>query len=524
MFTKRARAAILAVLGISLLLTGCAGDSSRLGDAAAPATAESPSDGPTTESGDGQARTAPDPALQEFYDQTLSWSPCQGDFECADLTVPIDYQDPTGDTIDLALLRRPADSERPLGSLVVNPGGPGAPGTTYASQAEQAFRQPLLDNYDIVGFDPRGTGESSPVDCLSDAELDDYLAADPSPDTTQEQEALIDWSSKLGKGCVANSGEIAGHVTTFEAARDMDVLRAALDDDQLDYFGASYGTKLGASYAELFPDRVGRFVLDGAVDVSASSHEVNLQQGKGFETALRAYVQDCVDGGDCYLGKDVDEGLGTITGFLEDLDAKPIDSGDPERPLTEGRGLTGIILPLYASEYWFLLDDALKAGLEGDGSQLSFLADTYSSRNTDGSFADNSSEALWAINCLDDPWSVGRQEVLKSVPEFERASPTLGRAFAWFDASCAGIDAKSSEEPREIDGSGAAPIVVTGTTRDPATPFEWAQALSKQLDSGVLIERDGDGHTAYNADNECVDEAIEGYLIDGTVPEDGLRC
>lgn len=520
-------AAALAVL--TLLVAGCSSSGASLGDPAQPGAArvtDPGSEDPDGEDPDGAstgARTPPDPALEEFYAQELSWSECNGEFECATLEVPVDYQEPDGETFELNLLKRPADGE-PVGSLVVNPGGPGAPGTTYAQNSEFAFRSQLLEAYDIVGFDPRGTGESSPVDCLTDEELDDYLASDPSPDTKAEQRAFLAWSERFGDGCAERSGSIVGHVTTFEAARDMDVLRAALDDDQLDYFGASYGTKLGASYADLFPERVGRFVLDGAVDVSATSHDVNLQQGKGFETALRAYVEDCVSGGDCYLGKDVDESLATISDFLDQLDAEPLDSGDPDRPLTEGRGLTGIILPLYVQDYWSLLDDALAEALEGDGSQLLMLSDTYNSRSPGGGFADNSSEAIWAINCLDDPWAASRKEVVKSIPDFEDASPTLGRTFAWFDASCAGIEVSSSEEPREIRGAGAAPIVVTGTTRDPATPFEWAEALSEQLESGVLIERDGDGHTAYNAGNDCVDSAIEAYLIDGEVPEDGLKC
>lgn len=530
MFSGRAGASgrrMIAVAAAALLLAGCAGGGAELGSPATPSeessTSESPSGSSSPDAGSGDARTAPESDLQRFYDQEISWSTCDGG-ECGQLEVPVDYADPGGDTIELALLRKPATGES-IGSLVVNPGGPGSPGTTYAQNADQAFRPQLTERYDIVGFDPRGTGESSPVDCLSDDQLDAYLSADPSPDTPKEQRQFIGWSKRLGEGCVKNSGPIVGHVTTIEAARDMDVLRAALDDDQLDYFGASYGTKLGATYAELFPDRVGRFVLDGALDVGASTHDINLEQGKGFETALEAYVESCVDTGDCYLGKDLDAGRKTITDFLDRLDRKPLPTGDDDRPLTEARGLSGIILPLYVSDYWFLLDEALKIALEeGDGSKLLLLADTYNSRNPDGTYLDNSAEAIWAINCLDDPWYAPRAKVLASVPAFEKASPTLGRSFAWFDAACTGIQVKSSEKPLTIDAEGAAPIVVTGTTRDPATPFAWAKALADQLDSGVLIERDGDGHTAYNSGNDCVDEAIEAYLIDGTVPEDGLKC
>ncbi|HEV2798799.1 MAG TPA: alpha/beta fold hydrolase, partial [Nocardioides sp.] len=201
---------------------------------------------------------APDEALAELYSQRIEWEPCDTnpDNDCGTLTVPIDYAEPEGETIDLALLRVPASGAR-VGSLVVNPGGPGAPGTSYAAAAANVFRQPLLEGFDIVGFDPRGTGDSAPVDCLSDRELDAYLAGDPTPDTPVEEQSFEESVLSFGAQCVAASGPVLGHVTTIEAARDMDVLRSALGEEQLTYLGASYGTKLGATYAELFPDKVG---------------------------------------------------------------------------------------------------------------------------------------------------------------------------------------------------------------------------------------------------------------------------
>ncbi|HEX5920029.1 MAG TPA: alpha/beta hydrolase, partial [Nocardioides sp.] len=319
------------------------------------------------------------------------------------------------------------------------------------------------------------------------------------------------------------SGPVVGHVTTTEAARDMDVLRAALGEEQLTYFGASYGTKLGATFAELFPERVGRLVLDGAVDVSLDAQSLGLEQAAGFETALRAYVQNCLDTTDnCFLGDTVDEGLATITGLLDSIEEQPLPAGD--RELTVGNAFYGIITPLYNRDYWFLLSTALTSALEGKGSALMQLADAYASRNPDGSYADNSVEANYSINCLDDPTSVPFAKVPSLYEAYEEASPTFGRVFAWSAPLCRGVDVTSSEEPLDIRAEGAAPILVLGTTRDPATPFEWAEALSAQLDSGVLVERDGDGHTAYNAGNECIDTLVEDYLLDGTVPDDGTAC
>ncbi len=490
-----------------------------------PAGSEAPSV-PTEQPTDGgDFTTPPDPALAAFYSQELTWEACEGQYECSRLEVPVDYADSEGETIELALLRMPAtgaDSQR-IGSLVVNPGGPGAPGTDYAVAAPRVFRQPILQSFDIVGFDPRGTGDSAPVDCLSDADVDAYLAADPDPDTPEEERASVEWSDRLGQGCVESTGPLVDHVTTIEAARDMDVLRAALGEPRLDYFGASYGTKLGATYADLFPERVGRMVLDGAVDVSMSSREGTLGQAQGFQRALEAYVADCVEGGDCYLGDSVDEGLQGIADFLAEVDQEPLDTG-ANRELTEGLALLGVITPLYNRDYWFLLDDALQQGLGGDGSGLLEMADLYASRNPDGTFADNSTEAIFAINCLDDPWALPADRVARQVPRFEEVSPTLGRVFAWMLTGCGGIRAESTQQPRDIRAAGADPIVVVGTTRDPATPYEWAEALADQLESGVLVSRDGDGHTGYNAGNECVDTAIESYLVDGAVPDDGLEC
>ena len=505
--------ALTAFVAVGLAIQGVTPDEPRARPTPSPTT---PPPATVTE--------APDPSLADLYSQRIDWQPCEtdDDHDCGLLTVPIDYAEPEGETIELALLRVPARGSR-VGSLVVNPGGPGARGTTYAAAGSQVFREPLLDGFDIVGFDPRGVGRSAPVDCLSDTELDAYLGGDPTPDTAEEQAAYRSSVLSFGERCVAGSGPIVGHVTTAEAARDMDVLRSALGEEQLSYFGASYGTKLGATYAELFPDKVGRFVLDGAVDVGLDSQSLALEQATGFETALRAYVQNCLDSTDnCFLGDTVDEGLATINGLLEEIEDEPLPAGD--RELTVGNAFYGIITPLYNRDYWFLLSTALASALEGKGSALMDLADAYASRNPDGSYADNTIEANYSINCLDDPTSVPFTEVPSLFDEFEEASPTFGRIFAWGMTGCRGIDVASTQEPLDIRAEGAAPILVLGTSRDPATPLKWARALSAQLDSGVLVERDGDGHTAYNAGNQCIDSIVEDYLLDGEVPEDGTAC
>jgi pimeloyl-ACP methyl ester carboxylesterase len=260
----------------------------------------------------------------------------------------------------------------------------------------------------------------------------------------------------MGAGC-QRSGDVAAHVSTVEAARDMDVLRAALGETRLTYFGASYGTKLGATYADLFPARVGRFVLDGAVDPALSARELNLQQAQGFETALRSYVGNCAKTSGCFLGDTVDEGVATVQSFLAALDQDPLPTKDG-RKLTEGDAFLGLALPLYSRDYWLVLSAALKSALAGDGSSLMLLADAYTHRAGE-TYADNSSEAIYAINCLDDPWALRTPaEVVADVPAFERASPTFGRSFAWLGASCSGFRSATSSRPRALHAPGAAAV------------------------------------------------------------------
>jgi pimeloyl-ACP methyl ester carboxylesterase len=475
------------------------------------------------------ARAEPMPStpadLVSFYDQALDWSKCPDDedHECATLTVPLDYAEPAGATIGLALLKVPASAPKQrVGTLVVNPGGPGGDGTQYAAAAGTAFGRPLLQHFDVVGFDPRGVGDSSPIDCLSDRQLDTYLASDPDPDTAGEDAEFKRQLREFGAGCEAESGPVASHVTTVEAARDMDVLRGALGQPRLDYFGASYGTKLGATYAQLFPRNVGRMVLDGAVDLSIAPRELALQQAQGFETALRAYVANCVDSSDCFLGDTVDAGIARIQEFLAATEKSPLKASG-QRTLSGGSAYYGLITPLYDRQYWNLLSLGLKQAFAGDGTTMLLFADAYASRGPSG-YTSNTIEANYAINCLDDPASIPFAAVASEIPAFEKASPTFGRVFAYGLTGCSGAVARSSLEVPRTDAAGAAPLLVIGTTRDPATPLAWARSMARQLSSAILVTRDGDGHTGYHADNDCVDTVVEDYLVDGTAPSSDVDC
>ncbi len=502
----------------STALVGCSGD-----DKAEPEPKPVETSAPA--SGSPSAAPAEDaPAgLERFYDQSLDWEDCRDGAECTDVEVPLDYEKPDGRTIELSVLRVPArEQDGKVGAMLVNPGGPGASGVDYAASAKTYFNKPILDHLDIVGFDPRGVGRSNPIDCLSDDQLDRFAAADPDPDDAAEQQESDALLRQFGEGCLARSGALTRHVSTEEAARDMDVLRAVLKQPRMLYFGASYGTFLGGTYADLFPDKVGRMVLDGAIDPRVGLVKGAEVQAKGFETALRAYVGNCVDKGDCYLGGSVDEGIGKIQDLLDETDADPLPTSSG-RELTEGLAVLGIWAPLYNRDYWFALDQALKSGFSGDGDVLLQLADAYLNRGPDG-FNDNSSEALYAVNCLDrdewvDPGEVGRYQ-----QRLLDASPTFGRLFAWGLTACGSWSVHSGKTPGALKATGSAPILVVGTSRDPATPLSWAEGLADQLDNGVLVKRDGDGHTGYKAGNDCVDEAVEAYLVSGKVPGGTVSC
>jgi pimeloyl-ACP methyl ester carboxylesterase len=487
-------------------------------------------------SGRSQART-PDPAqksaaqvppsgaaaLAKFYKQDLTWSPC-GDNQCAKLTVPVDYARPDGATMQLSVLKVPStDPAKRIGSLVVNPGGPGGSGVFYAAGSQ--FTDPVRAAYDVVGFDPRGVGSSAPIKCLSDRELDSFLGGDPTPDTPAEEAKLAAASKAFADKCKANGGALLGHVSTIDAAKDMDILRAALSDTKLNYLGKSYGTYLGATYADLFPKKVGRFVLDGVIGPNLSLSQVNEGQAVGFETATRAYVKDCVDQGNCPLGSSVDSGMARLRAFLKQVDARPLPLKDPYvKALTEGWASLGLAGPMYEPSRWGDLTDALRAAFSGNGTPLMKLAGDYADRTGRGAYLTNLMQVMYAVNCLD------RADIptLANYESEERSltakAPTWGPFLAWSTVPCGYWPGRATNAPKKITAAGSGPIVVVGTTRDPATPYKWAVSFAAELENGHLITYNGDGHTAYMRSNSCVDDAVNAFLVKGVVPPPGLRC
>lgn len=495
-----------------------------------------PTDGgsaaPTAATGSLPASQPPTAALAGYYSQKLAWKAC-GENECANLTVPLDYAKPEGGDIKIKVLRVKArDQRRKIGSLIVNPGGPGGSGVSYAAAADNIVGTQVRRFFDVVGFDPRGVGQSDPVDCLDDHDLDAFLATDPTPDDQAQEQDLLREAKAMANGCEAKNRALLPHVGTIDVARDMDVLRAALGDGKLTYLGKSYGTFLGSTYAELFPQRVGRMVLDGVVPPDLTSAEMSEGQARGFEMATRAYVKDCVDQGNCFLGSTVDEGMQWIRDFLKRLDTHPIPSGDASEPqLTEAWGSLGLGAALYDQGAWGILTDALKEASSGNGSSLMALADSYADRRPGGGYTGNIMEVIYAVNCLDRPDSPDLATYRANAEKFSKEAPTWGSFLAWGSLVCGYWPVKAQATPggppvgpHKIAAKGTDTIVVVGTTRDPATIYEWSKRLRDQLSNAVLVSYDGDGHTAYRRSNDCVDNAIDAYYVQGKVPKDGLTC
>lgn len=511
--------------GLLLAVSACSGgdDEPRADDTtSAPTSASTSDDSSDPDLPEGFGDGPPGQGLKRFYDQELSWEDCGTGDECASVWVPLDYADPDGQAITVqARLQPAADQANRVGTLFINPGGPGGSGIDYLGYA--AFSDDVTNAYDILGFDPRGVATSTPIDCLSDEETDAFVATDPSPDTPQEVKDFEGVWSDYVAGCQERSGPLLAHVSTVEVARDMDIMRELVGDSQLNYFGASYGTYIGATYAGLFPDKVGRMVLDGAVDPEADVTKSQFKQVLGFETALTAYLQDCVGQGDCPLGDTVDQSRQKLVSLLADLDQQPLETSSG-RELTEGLAFLGVVLPLYSRDSWPVETQALDAALQGNGDVLLQLADLYASRTSDGTYTSNSIEVQSPVNCLDHPQQVSLQQIEADAPRIIARAPVFGPAGVWFPYGCSNWPVSASEPPPDFSAKGAAPIVVIGTTRDPATPYQQAVRLAAELDSGVLLSRDGDGHTAYGQGNACIDSAVDAYLVDGNVPADGTTC
>jgi pimeloyl-ACP methyl ester carboxylesterase len=508
----RALGGLLAVL---LAVTGC---TSALGDqqVGAPTSAAVSGNAPA-----GRADPATSPALARFYGQTLTWSSCGSRLQCAKVTAPIDWNRPESGTFQLAVVRLPASGKR-LGSLLINPGGPGVGGAGWVKQAAPSFDDSLRSAYDLVGWDPRGTGDSSPVHCLSDQQLDTYYSTDATPDDAAEVQTLMREQRLFADSCKANTGPILGHLDTISTVHDMDLIRAVLGDKVLTYYGASYGTYLGAWYAQEFPWRVGRVVLDAAVDPSLTSAQYAAGQALGFSRAVRSYVQDCLSHDGCPLSGTVDDAIGQISALLQRADATPLPTSSG-RQLNQTLMATGLARGMYEQSWWPTVSRAISQAMRGDGTTLLAMSDDYLERDKNGHYAQDMT-SYSPIYCLDHPETRTVGQIGDQAAQLEKQYPPLGDFIGWGQTSCEVWPIPGVTPAQRVTAQGAQPILVVGTSDDPATPYEWAKALSSQLSSARLLTREGQGHAAYRQGNACIDLAIDRYFVQGALPKAGTVC
>jgi pimeloyl-ACP methyl ester carboxylesterase len=456
-------------------------------------------------------------------------------WQCATLTAPLDYADPDGETIGIALIRARAASPDPgerIGSLLFNFGGPGGSGVATLPAFAEDYAA-LRERYDLVSFDPRGVGDSEGLVCLDDRRLDEYFAADAAPADAAQRRAFTDRLRGFADACEERAGPLLPHLTTANTARDMDLMREVLGDDKLHYFGVSYGTQLGGVYAHLFPRRVGRAVFDAVVDPTLSPEQSARAQAGGFQLALGNYVEGCAaedaEAGDCPLGDTTEEATERLTALLDRLRERPMATRDPQgRRLTQSLAWGGIAQALYSQDFWpYLsqgLDDAL-AEEDPDGTVLLALGDAMNGRNPDGTYTTLQS-ALVAVSCADASQRYDTADARRAQRAFREASPVFGPPLAWSLLSCTHWPVAGAGTHPAVSAEGAPPILLIGTTGDPATPYEGTRRMKEALGEGVGVELtyEGEGHGAYGSGNACVRDTADAYLLDGKVPEDGKTC
>ncbi|MER5580324.1 alpha/beta hydrolase [Streptomyces asoensis] len=511
-----------ALTAAALLMAGCSGGSSDGGGDDKGATAGAP---PSAASSAATGTAVAPPA--SLTGQKLDWGRCKAtedsaapgsDWQCATLKVPLDWSEPDGNTIGLALVRTKslAQGGDRAGSLLFNFGGPGGSGVSTLPSYGSTFSS-LRERYDLVSWDPRGVGASEGVRCRGDKAIQAAESLDSTPDTPAEEQAYFKDATAFGKGCAKAAGKLLAHVSTTDTARDMDLMRQVLGDTKMHYFGISYGTELGGVYAHLFPKNVGRLILDAVVDPSADSVGHARNQARGFQRALDDYLES--------TGQDPAKGSRKIAALLDRIDSDPLPTSDG-RKLTQTLAVTGIVLPLYSEQGWPGLTSALKAAEAGDGSELLTFADGYNERDTSGHYG-TTAHSQRVISCLDDKQRPTAEETRKLLPEFEKISPVFGDFLGWDTAGwCHDWPVAGQFDTPEVSAAGAAPILLVGNTGDPATPYEGARKMADELGKGVgvLLTWKGEGHGAYGSGSDCVDSTVDSYLLKGTVPKDGKVC
>jgi pimeloyl-ACP methyl ester carboxylesterase len=453
----------------------------------------------------------------------IRWRDCGNGFQCGIVPVPLDAVHPTAAMLNLTVSRLAAtDQSHRIGSLVINPGGPGEPATDFIRDAEKSglISKDIRARFDIVGFDPPGVGLSAPIRCSETA--DRPVSVDADPDTSAEIAALVADAKELADGCEKDDAALLPHMGVEDVARDLDAVRAALGDEKLTYVGFSYGTLIGAKYASLFPDRIRALVLDGPVDPSIDLFQLREDQARAFEKSLNLFLADCAARKACAFYSN-GRPAAAFDALMASIDKEPIPSSRIGRgPLGPTLALQAVLHSMYSRNYWPVLEVGLEAAALGDGSVLMLLSDPFRGRHADGTYS-NLLDAYYGVTCLDWPVSHDVKAYTALAKKLSAFAPRLGGLVAYNDLPCAYWPVESTREPSPISAPKAPPMVIVAATGDPATPYKWGVSLSKQLTTSVLLTREGDGHTSYLT-NTCVTKSIDAYLLNLKLPKAGLRC
>ncbi|MFZ1362755.1 MAG: alpha/beta hydrolase [Candidatus Nanopelagicales bacterium] len=473
----------------------------------------------------------PSADLNSFYSQQVNWKSCGSDANqmCASIKVPLNYSDLSQGDIEIAVARTKRSggnkTETNGGSILTNPGGPGASGLDFHPYMVGMLGDDVLANYDVVSFDPRGVGKSASVTCLDTKQMDTFMADLGTPNKVTSVDQVSAAAASMGAGCEKGSARVLPYVGTNNTARDMDVIRGVLGETKISYYGASYGSSLGQIFATLFPDKTGRFVLDGVVPMWFDIEQMGLGQAKGFETTFERFVANCPKHRGCPLPNNPQQATSKVKNLLNQLGSKnlPAKGDDSGREVTQAIAYNGVMASMYDDSYgWADLRRALAQAFAGNGTGLLQLSDEYAEREN-GKYG-GILQSYYAISCLDQD---GRADVTATEQlgkEWAGQAPMFGDYMAWTGLPCSNWPAPVDLAPSRDNWSGLPAMLLINYSEDPATPYEWAEEVASSMPQSALVKVPGPNHVAAFNEIKCVDDSISQFYLDGKLPASRATC